>query len=294
VFGFMEREKATHTIRTMARVLGVSVAGFYAHRRRPRSLHALGDEVLATRIVAIHAASRRTYGAPRIQAELRLAQDIRCGRTRIGRLMREAGLRGVIRGRFVRTTVPDPTAPPAPDLVNRDFHPDAPNQLWVADITHIATAEGSLYLAVALDACTRRVVGWAMRTTVESEIVTAALDMAIRRTGQASRGLVHHSDRGGQYTSFAFGRRCREAGIARSMGSRGDCYDNAMAESFFATLECELLDRTRFATRAAAESAIFEFIEAWYNRRRRHSALDYLSPMDYERRRLETATAPTC
>ena len=294
MFGFIEREKATHHSRTMARVLGVSAAGCSAHRRRPRSRHALGDEVLAPRILAIHATSRGTCGAPRIEAELRLGSAIRCGRTRIARLMRQEGLRGVARGRFVRTTIPDPTAPPAPDLVQRAFHPAAPNRLWVADSTLVSTGEGPLYLAVALDACTRRVVGWAMRTTLESEIVTAALEMAIGRIGPPSTGLVHHSDRGGQYTSFAFGRRCREAGISLSMGSRGDCYDNAMAESFFATLECELLDRSRFGTRAAAQSAIFEFIEAWYNRRRRHSALDYRSPIDYERSRLQTATAPSC
>ena len=287
MFGFMERQKATHHITTMARALGVSASGFYARRARPRSLRSLADEVLADMITQVHADSRGTYGAPRVQAELRLAHDVHCSRKRIARIMRQEGLAGVSRRRGVRTTVRDETATPAADLVQRNFVATAPNQLWVADITYVPTWEGFLYLACVLDVCTRRVVGWAMRTTLATEIVTAALDMAIAR-GRPAPGLIHHSDHGSQYTSFVFGARCRDAGIVPSMGSVGDAYDNALAESFFATLECELIDRERFATREIARTKIFDYLESWYNPRRRHSSIDYLAPMEYERRRQET------
>jgi putative transposase len=290
MFGFMEQQKATHHLTTMARTLGVSPAGFYARRRRPRSLHSLADEIMVDKIRAIHTESRGTYGAPRVQAELRLGQDILCSRKRIARIMRQEGLRGVSRRRTVHTTIRDLAAVAAPDLVDRNFSAKAPNQLWVADITYIPTWEGFLYLAFVLDACTRRVVGWAMRTTLQTEIVTAALEMAIARTRPAP-GLIHHSDHGSQYTSFVFGARLQGAGIVPSMGSVGDCFDNAMAESFNATLECELLDRDTFRTREEARTKIFDFIETFYNPRRRHSALDYASPMEYERRCEETINA---
>lgn len=289
MFGFIERQKATHHIRTLARTLGVSASGVYARRRRPRSLHSLADEIMVDKIRAIHAESRGTYGAPRVQAELRLAQDIHCSRKRIARIMRQQGLAGVSRRRGVRTTIRDEAATPAPDLVRRDFVAAAPNTLWVADITYVPTLQGFLYLAFVLDVCTRRVLGWAMRATLATEIVTSALDMALARAHPAA-GLIHHSDHGSQYTSFVFGARCRDAGIVPSMGTVGDCYDNAMAESFNATLECELIDRERFATHEEARTKIFDFIETFYNPRRRHSALDYASPMEYERR-CEEATA---
>ena len=288
----MERGKAQHHIRTMARVLDVSPAGFYARRVRPRSLRSFANEILGDIIARIHTESRGTYGAPRVQAELRLAHDIRCSRKRIARIMRQQGRQGVSRRRLHRTTVRDATAAPAPDLVGRDFRVDAPNKLWVADITYISTLEGFLYLACVLDACSRRVVGWSMRTTLHTELVTSALDMALARQ-RPDPGLVHHSDRGCQYTSFVFGQRCKEAGIVPSMGSVGDAYDNAMAEAFFATLECELLDRKRFRTREEARTATFDFIETWYNPRRRHSALEYASPVEYERRwREPVSTSP--
>ncbi len=290
MFGFMERQKASHHIATMARTLAASASGFYARRRRPRSLRSLADEVLADMITKIHRESRGTYGAPRVQAELRIAHDIRCSRKRIARIMRQQGLQGVSRRRGVRTTIRDEHATPAPDLVGRDFHATAPNVLWVADITYVPTLQGFLYLACVLDVCTRRCVGWAMRTTLASEIVTAALDMAIRRTRPAA-GLIHHSDHGSQYTSFVFGQRCQEAGIVPSMGTVGDAYDNALAESFFATLECELIDRECFETREIARTKIFDYLETWYNPRRRHSSIDYLSPMDYERRCQEASSA---
>jgi len=293
MFGFMERQKASHHIATMARVLAVSKSGLYARRRRPKSLRAMEDEVLADMITRIHADSRKTYGAPRVQAELRLAMDIRCSRRRVARIMRQEGLRGVSRrAAHPITTIRDDSATPAPDLVQRDFHATAPNRLWVADITYVPTLEGFLYLACVLDVCTRRCVGWAMRDTLASEIVTAALDMAILRT-RPGPGLVHHSDHGCQYTSTVFGQRCQEAGIVPSMGTVGDCFDNAMAESLFATLECELIDREIFVTRDAARTKIFDYLETWYNPRRRHSALDYLAPMEYERRCQEASSAPS-
>ncbi len=285
MFGFMERQRADHHIAAMARVLGVSRSGLYARRTRPKTLRAMGDEVLADMITRIHADSRGTYGAPRVQAELELAHGIRTSRRRVARLMRQQGLQGVSRRRLHRpiTTVRDHDAVPARDLVQRDFHATRPNVLWVADITYVPTLEGFLYLACVLDVYTRRCVGWAMRDTLAGEIVTAALDAAIARA-RPGPGLVHHSDHGSQYTSTVFGQRCQEADIVPSMGTVGDAYDNALAESFFATLECELIDREIFATRDEARTKIFDFIEAFYNPRRRHSALDYLSPIEYERR----------
>jgi putative transposase len=195
--------------------------------------------------------------------------------------MRQAGLRGVSRRRFVVTTVRDKDREPAPDLVQRDFEAAGPNQLWVADITYIPTWAGFLYLAVVLDAWSRRVVGWAMATNLRTELVLEALEMAVLQ--RQPQGVIHHSDQGCQYTSIAFGKRCREAGVRPSMGSVGDAYDNAMCESFFATLECELLARRRFATQAEARMAVFDFVEGFYNSRRRHSALGYLSPLAFER-----------
>lgn len=286
MFRFIAGEKAK--IRTACRVLGVSESGFHAWRRRPKSERALGDEVLADIIGRIHEQSRGTYGAPRVHAELRLAKGISVGRKRVARLMRQVGLAGVSRRRRWRSSGALRETAPATDLVLRDFHAAAPGRLWVADITYVPTAEGFLYLAVVLDVFSRKVAGWAMRRHLESELVTSALDMAIARSRPGSR-LIHHSDRGTQYTSFAFGHRLREAGIAASMGRTGDAYDNALAESFFASLECELLDRSRFVSREAARIAIFDYLETWYNPRRRHSSLEYLAPLEYERRFAEAA-----
>src|SRR6266540_1280458 len=198
--------------------------------------------------------------------------------------MRALGVQGVSRRRWPRTTLRDPAQPPAPDLVGRDFTAPGPDQLWVADITYVPTWAGFLYLAVVLDAWSRRVVGWAMETHLRTELVLAALDMAVAQ--RQPTDVIHHSDQGCQCTSVAFGKRCREAGVRQSMGSVGDAYDNALCESFFATLECELLDRERFRTQVEARLAIFDFIEGWYNPRRRHSSLDYLSPIAYEKREL--------
>src|SRR6267378_801310 len=276
----MKANQAIWPIVTMARLLEVSASGFYAWLERKPSAHARSDADLLSRIRAIYTRSRGTYGMPRIHAEL-TEQGIHVGRKRIARLMRIAGLRGVSRRRWFSTTQRQPDARPAPDLVQRHFNADAPNQLWVADATYVPTAVGFLYLAVVLDVFSRRVVGWAMGNHLHTGLMLQALDMALAQ--RHPNGVIHHSDQGCQYTSIAFGRRCREAGVRPSMGSVGDCFDNAMCESFFATLECELLARTRFKTQIEARMAIFEFIEGWYNPHRRHSALDYLSPIDYER-----------
>jgi len=272
--------QAVHPVATMCRVLGVSPSGYYAWRTRPLSTRARTDVELTAHIEAIHRMSRGTYGAPRIHADL-AARGLQAGRKRVARLMRTAGVQGVSRRKPFRTTVRDETARPAPDLVDRQFTATGPDRLWVADITYVPTWAGFLYLAVVLDAWSRRVVGWAMASHLRTELVLAALDMAVAQ--RRPTGVIHHSDQGCQYTSLAFGRRCREAGVRPSMGSVGDAYDNAMCESFFATLECELLDRQRFPTQADARLAVFDFIEGWYNPRRRHSALDYLSPLIFER-----------
>jgi putative transposase len=227
----------------------------------------------------IHAVSRGTYGAPRVHAEL-AANGIPASKNRVARLMRNASVVGVSRRKFLVTTVRD-GGRQAPDLVDRTFTADAPNVLWVADITYIPTWMGFLYLAVVLDVFSRRIVGWSMSSTLHVTVVLDALSMAL--TMRRPKGVIHHSDQGSQYTSIAFGNRCRAAGVRPSMGSVGDCYDNAMAESFFATLECELLDRSRFKTHAHARNAVFDFIEGFYNPQRRHSSLAYLSPVAFER-----------
>ncbi len=270
-----------YPISVLCRVLEVSTSGYYAWAGRQVGERAQCDALLKERIRESHKASRGTYGVPRIHFEL-AEQGIRVGRKRIARLMRAAGLAGTSRRKWVRTTRRDKRVRPAPDLVKRDFSADAPDRLWVADITYIPTWAGFLYLAVVLDAFSRRIVGWSMATHLRKELVMDALDMALMT--RRPSGVIHHSDQGSQYTSIGFGRRCRQAGVRPSMGSVGDCYDNAMAESFFATLECELLDRHRFKTQGEARIAVFEFIEGFYNPRRRHSAIGYLSPAEFERR----------
>ena len=265
----------------MCRVFAVSSSGYYAWAKREPSARAIRDAQLTARIRFYHARSRGAYGAPNIHADLR-DEGTRVGKKRVARLMKADGLRGVCRRKWVVTTTRDADAQPAADLVQRQFVADAPNRLWVADITYIPTWAGFLYLAVVLDAFSRKIVGWAMAEHLRTELVLAALNMALGQ--RRARGVVHHSDHGTQYTSIGFGLRCKEAGVRPSMGSVGDCFDNAMCESFFATLECELLDRRRFATKAEARMAIFEFIEGWYNPTRRHSSLGRISPVEFERR----------
>jgi putative transposase len=270
-----------HAVRMMCRLLGVSPSGFYAWRRRSPSARAMADAALSGRIRAIHEHSRGTYGAPRVRVEL-AAEGQAASRKRIARLMQDAGLAGISRRRRFVTTRRDRQARPAPDLVDRNFAASGRDQLWVADITYIPTWAGFLYLAVVLDAWSRRVVGWAMATHLRTELVVEALNMAL--TQRRPSGVIHHSDQGTQYTSIAFGLRCRQAGVRPSMGSVGDCFDNAMCESFFATLECELLDRRPLQTQSEARLAVFDFLEGWYNPQRRHSALGYLSPVAFEKK----------
>ena len=280
----MKANQADFTVSRMCEVLGASRSGYYAWCRREPSNHSKVDAQLSLRIRAFHEHSDGTYGAPRIHEDLK-AQGVRVGRKRVARLMRAAGLEGVSRRRRVRTTVRSESSRPAPDLVQRQFTAEGRDRLWVADITYVPTWSGFLYLAVVLDVWSRRIVGWSMATHLRSELVISALNMALDQRRPV--GVIHHSDQGGQYTSVAFGRRCREAGVCPSMGSVGDCYDNAMCESFFATLECELIDRRSWPTPAEARRAVFEYIEGWYNPHRRHSALGYLSPLEYERRHVE-------
>ncbi len=276
----MSANQACFPIAPMARVLGVSKAGYYAWLRRPPSAHAVADTALLKRVRTVHASSRQTYGAPRVHADLR-AQGERHGRKRIARLMRDAGLVGAChRQGGPTTTRRDKEARPAPDLVDRNFTASGPNQLWIADITYIPTATGFLYLAVVLDVWSRKVVGWSMANHLRAELVLDAIEMAVGQ--RRPKDVVHHSDQGSQYTSLAFGKRCSEAGVRPSMGSVGDAYDNAMCESFFSTLEAELLSRRRFASQTEARMACFSYIEGWYNPVRLHSGLGYRSPMAYE------------
>ena len=284
----MSDHQADYPIATMCRVLGVSSSGYHAWVKRRPSRRAETDAVLIAAIRVAHTASRGTYGAPRVHAEL-AAKGISVGCKRVARLMTQAGLAGVSRRKFVVTTVKD-GGRQAPDLVERNFTAEAPDRLWVADITYIPTWAGFLYLAVVLDAFSRRIVGWSMATSLAKQLVIDALNMALGT--RRPRGVIHHSDQGSQYTSIEFGRRCRDASVRPSMGSVGDAYDNAMCESFFATLECELLDRCRFKTQTEARRTVFEFIEGFYNPRRRHSSIGYLSPIDYERRHHAAAVNP--
>ncbi len=285
----MKAQQAAHSIPTMCRVLGVSASGYYAWISRRPSRRTIEDARLLEQIRGFHQASRGTYGTPRIHRDLRAA-GVRVGRKRVARLLKSAGLRGVSRRKWPTTTIRAAEARPAPDLVQRHFTATGPNQLWVADITYIPTSSGTLFLAVVLDVWSRRVIGWAMETHLRTELVLTALNMAIEQ--RRPQGVIHHSDQGCQYTAVAFGLRCRAAGVRPSMGSVGDCYDNALCESFFATLECELLDRLTFRTPPEARIGVFDFIEGWYNPRRRHSALDYDSPLVFERRHVASSSSP--
>ena len=277
----MKSNQADYPVRVMCRVLGLSPSGYYAWLSRPPSARAQRDAELVVMIKKAHVENRSVYGRPRLYAELKDNGEA-VGEKRVGRLMRQEGIWGVSRRRRgPKTTRRNADARPAADLVERNFTAEGPDQLWVADITYIPTWAGFLYLAVVVDAWSRRVIGWAMATHLRTELVLDALNMAVwqRRPQQ----VIHHSDQGTQYTSIAFGLRCREVGVRPSMGSVGDAYDNALCESFFATLECELLDLQRFPTQAEAKMAVFDFIEGFYNPRRRHSSLGQKSPVNFER-----------
>jgi putative transposase len=263
-------------------VMEVSTSGFYAWQAHPLTDKDLDDAYLTNTIVDIHTMSRGSYGSPRVHAELRLGEGIRCSKKRVERLMREAGVSGIHRRRRRGCTRRDPGAQASDDLVKRSFDPAEPDRLWVMDVTEHPTEEGKVYLAVVLDAFSRRVVGWSIADHIRSELVVDALQMAIWRRHPPSGQTIAHSDHGSTYTSWAFGRRLRGAGLLGSMGTVGDCFDNSVAESFFGTLQLELLDEHRWQTRRKLASALFEWIEAWYNPRRRHSYCQMLSPVDYE------------
>jgi putative transposase len=277
----VKAHQASYRVTTLCQVLRVSTSGYYAWLKREPSARAKRDLELAQQIKASHQRSKGTYGRPRVHEDLKEAGE-QVGPKRVARLMREQGLQGASRRRRFSTTQRDENARPAPDLVDRNFKAEGPNRLWVADITYIPTLAGFLYLAVVLDVWSRRVVGWAMASHLKTQLVLNALEMALDRRRPDS--VIHHMDQGSQYTSYEFGRRCREAGVRPSMGSVGDCFDNAMCESFFATLECELLERVGLLSVEETRRTVFEFIEGWYNLHRRHSSLGMLSPAEFERR----------
>jgi putative transposase len=283
-FRLIDAKKSQHPVSLLCSVLGVSRAGFYAWKDRPTSSRERRDRELTALIRQIHEESERSYGWPRIHAELR-HRGVRVSRKRVARLMRQAGLNGLLVRRRGKTTIRVPGVRPAPDLVARDFNPIEPNRLWAADLTEIPTWEGNLYLAVVIDCYSRRCVGWAMAEHMRAELVVEALEMAVWQRKPAA-GLVHHSDQGSQYTALIFGQRCQQAGIDRSMGSRGCALDNAVAEAFFASLKKEKLNRRSWPNRQQARHAVFTWIEGWYNRRRLHSTLGQLSPEQYENRTL--------
>jgi putative transposase len=274
-------EKARTPISVACSLLGVSRSGYHAWVSRAPSDRELSDAWLTERIKQVHAENRQVYGSRRVQAELRLGDGMAVSRKRIQRLMRAAEISGLVARKRGRTTIRVPGVRVADDLVRRSFRPTAPDVLWVADITYLRTWEGWLYLAAVQDAYSRRIVGWSMAEHMRAELVVDALEMALHRR-RPGPGLVHHSDQGSQFVSLAFGQKARDAGIAVSMGSRGDCYDNAVAESFFATLKKELVHRQSWPTRRELASEVFEFVEAFYNTTRRHSTLGYLSPAQFE------------
>jgi len=267
IFRFVAAKKAEHSIKTMCRVLGVSRSGFHAWERRRPSTRQLKDERLLERIREIHAENRGVYGSPRVHAELALADGVRVGRKRVERLMRQAGISGLVARKRGRTTIRVPGVRVCEDLVDRAFLAAAPDRLWVADITYLRTWEGWLYLVAVQDVFSRRIVGWSMADHMRTELVTDALQMALAHR-RPTPGLIWHSDQGSQFVSLAFGQKARAAGIAQSMGSRGDCFDNAVAESFFATIKKELIHRRSWPSKAELRTEVFEYIEVFFNRRR--------------------------
>lgn len=279
-FAFIDAQQEHYPIRVLCEVLGVSRSGYYAWRGRPPSARAQENARLLEAAKQVHRDSRGTYGSPRLYRAL-VRRGYACGRHRVARLMRQAGLRGIPSRKFVRTTQQAADATAAPDRLERDFTSAAPNEKWVSDITYIRTGEGWLYVATVVDLYSRRVVGWAMAAHMRAELVLAALQMAYAQRG-APQDLIYHSDRGSQYTSIMVQGWLREHGIQASMGSTGDCFDNAVAESFYATLKRECVHRQAYATRREARTHVFEYIEVFYNRRRLHSTLGYQSPAEFE------------
>jgi len=279
-FVFIAQEKANYPVTVLCALLEVSCSGYYAWRRRPPSRRAIADRALTAEIREIHERSERRYGSPRIHEELG-ANETHVGRKRVARLMREDGICVRTKRRFVKTTDSKHDFPIAPNVLERDFTADAPNEIWVGDITYLDTRQGWLYLAVLIDLYSRRVVGWAMSEHIDTALVMSALNMALAQRKPA-RGLIHHTDRGSQYASHDHRKALRDIGAECSMSRKGDCWDNAVAESFFASLRKELTNRVIFLSRDAARSKVFEYIEAFYNRVRRHSTINYQSPIDFE------------
>jgi putative transposase len=281
IYTFIAGRCSDLPVATCCRVMKVSTSGFYQWKAQPCSDRDYNDAVLTNTIVDIHRMSRRSYGSPRVHAELRLGLHTFCSRKRIERLMRQAGVQGIYRRRKHGCTKRDGTEP-SDDLVGRQFDPEEANRLWVMDVTEHPTDTGKLYCAVVLDAYSRRVVGWSIADHIRSELVVDALQMAVWRRQPAEQQTIAHSDHGSQYTSWVFGRRLRAAGLLGSMGTVGDCFDNSVAESFFGTLQLELLDEHHWHSREQLANAIFDWIECWYNPHRRHSYCNNLSPIDYE------------
>jgi putative transposase len=290
-YACIRRHQGAYAVALMCRVLKVSPSGYYAWGRRPASVRARADARLTTEIRVAHATSRRTYGSPRVHAELR-AHGVRCGRKRVARLMRVDGLAGKRRRRRRPMTTDSRHAQPvAPNVLARRFAVEeiaAVDRVWAGDITYLPTREGWLYLAVVLDLASRRVIGWAMRATLERALTLSALQMALAHR-RPSRGVLHHSDRGSQYACGDYQALLAQHGLMCSMSKRGDCFDNAVAESFFATLEVELVAGADWQTPEEASAVVFEYIEVWYNRQRRHSSLGYVSPVQYETQQLQQA-----
>lgn len=289
-YTFIRAHASEHAITTMCRVLGVSKAGYYAWGKRPPSARARADQGLTIAIRAVHQRSRGTYGSPRVHADLR-AQGMRVSAKRVARVMRAAGVRAKQRRRFRVTTDSRHGEPVAPNVLDRQFgvaQVGAADRVWAGDITYVATREGWLYLAVVLDLASRRVIGWAMRHTLERALTLDALRMAVGHR-QPPAGVLHHSDRGSQYACGDYQALLTQHGMRCSMSRKGDCWDNAVVESFFATLKAELVDDADWATREEARTALFAYIEGWYNRQRRHSSLGYRSPVQYEQEQLQAA-----
>jgi putative transposase len=282
IYTFITERCSDLAVATCCRVMGVSTSAFYKWRADPISDRDWADAHLANKIYDIHKQSRRSYGSPRVHADLRLGQNIRCSRKRVERLMRVVGVQGVYRRKGHGCTRRDRDAIASEDLVNRQFTVEGPDQLWVMDVTEHPTDEGRVYVAIVEDAWSRRVIGWSIADHIRAELVVDAIQMASWRRQPPAGQTIAHSDHGSQYTSWAFGQRIRAAGLLGSMGSIGDAYDNALAESFFHTLQLELLDEHHWRTRRQLASAIFEWIETWYNASRRHSSIQMLSPIDYE------------
>jgi putative transposase len=281
-FAFILAEKAFYPITVLCSVLGVSRSGFHAWQRRPRTQRLRADAQLGAQVVAIHTRSRGTYGSPRVHAELR-AQGVRVGKKRVERLMQENGIQARRKRRFRKTTDSKHDSPIAPNIVAREFEVDAPNRVWVTDVTAIWTLQGWLYLAAVLDLYSRRVVAWAVSANNDTVLALQALRTALRAR-RPGAGLVHHSDRGSPYASGEYRAALARHDLVASMSRKGDCWDNAVAESFFATIKAELVDHQLYATHEAAMRSIGDYIDGFYNIERRHSFLEYLNPIEFELR----------